>query len=643
MQWERRISLGKALGAGTLALLWILVYSLSEGLPPIRGFESQSLSLRQQLRGPMRPGDDIILIEIDDAVAAAHGGWPISRHVLARAIRILKTEGARIIAFDLLLTQNRGGEEADRSLAQAIEAAGNVLIPFAMDTDRTKARTPLPEILHRHELTAYRTAQSKTLQGIPEGRNIVLASPELANAAQAAGHVNVFLDRDGSLRFEHLVLRSGEVLLPSLSLEILRLTLGQPKSGLLIDLERGVQVGSQSLVTEPALRLPVNYYGPEDSFRSYSLSDLLARRFATQTFRDKIILLGANATAVGDRFETPFSRTLPGLEHHATVVDNLLTDRYPRRDEVTRAMDLGAIVLGTLIAAVIATSLPALASTGLVVLLGLVWGLTATLALAWFCAWLSFAVPAGAILSSGLVFGAIRAQASRRTHRRVQRERHNLARYVPRGMADSLARSDAADELDRRQQVAVMFVDIVGFTRLSETLAPEAVMSLLRQYHGIVEESVTRHDGTIDKFLGDGVMASFGLIAPGPQDSKNALAAARDLVEAIGAWNARRDSDSPAVEVGIGLHYGAAVVGTMGGQQQRQFSIGGDVVNVASRLEAMTRTHTAAVLASEDVIESARAAGDTTVLDGFRELPPQSIRGRDGKIGVWALGMPEKP
>jgi len=634
----RRLSLGKALAAGAIVLFWILIYTLSEGLPHVRGLESQSLGLRQLLRGPLQPGDDIILVEIDDAAATAHGGWPISRHVLARAVRALSHEGAKIIAFDLLLTPSQGGAETDRDLAQAIEAAGNVLVPFALDTDHTKARASLPDVVQRHEISAYRLNKGQTLESVPDGRNFVVASPGIAEAARSAGHVNVFLDRDGSLRFEHLVLRSDNSLLPSMSLEILRLVLEQPKGGLLIDLERGIQVGTRTLVTETALRLPVNYYGPEGHFRSYSLSDLLSHRFATQTFKDKIVLIGANATAVGDRFETPFSRTLPGLEHHATVVDNLITDRYLRRTELSRALDLGAIVLGVLATAYVATVLPAPISVGLIVLLGLLWGSAATLALAWFSSWLSVAVPSGAILSSGLFFGVLRAQAGRREHRAIQRERRNLARFVPRGMADFLARNDSTDVLDRRQQVAVMFVDIVGFTRLSEALTPEEVMSLLRTYHGIVEEVVTSHNGTIDKFLGDGVMASFGLIDPSPRDSANALAAARSLVDELEMWNARRGMDAPVVKVGIGLHYGAAVVGTMGGQQQKQFSVGGDVVNVASRLEGLTRIHKARILASEDLIKSARDASDDTMLNNFYELPPQSIRGREGTVKVWALG-----
>ncbi len=224
----------------------------------------------------------------------------------------------------------------------------------------------------------------------------------------------------------------------------------------------------------------------------------------------------------------------------------------------------------------------------------------------------------------------------------AERERSNLRRYFSPNMVDDLARQDEPLREVRTQQVAVLFVDIAGFTRMCEDQPPEAVIVLLRDFHARMEAQVFAHHGTLDKYLGDGLMATFGTPWPGPGDAANALACARAMVASIETWNReRRAAGRPDIRIGVGLHYGQVVLGDVGGAHRLEFAVICDTVNVASRLERLTRDLGVAVVASDDLIDAARrqAGEDDDRLAGLAEAPGQTIRGREGRLTVWTLGQ----
>jgi adenylate cyclase len=221
----------------------------------------------------------------------------------------------------------------------------------------------------------------------------------------------------------------------------------------------------------------------------------------------------------------------------------------------------------------------------------------------------------------------------------VARARTNLARYVGPRLVDTLAAADEPMGAVRRQDVAVLFADIRGFTALAECRSPEEVIGLLRAFHGRMAETVFAHAGTLDKFIGDGLMATFGTPAPGPSDAADALACARAMLRDLDGWNAeRRARGEPPIEVGIGLHYGPAVLGDIGGAERFEFAVIGDTVNVASRLERLTRELDCRLVVGDALIRRLRAGGATPDLAaGLIHLQPQTLRGRAGPTGVWVL------
>ena len=221
----------------------------------------------------------------------------------------------------------------------------------------------------------------------------------------------------------------------------------------------------------------------------------------------------------------------------------------------------------------------------------------------------------------------------------IARERANLARHFPPNIVDQMAERDQPLGAVRSQMVAVMFVDIVGFTRMAGQQSPEEVVALLRQFHARLEAKVFEHQGTLDKFLGDGLLATFGTPEPGPCDAANALRCGRGMLADIENWNtARIKAGVEPIKISIGLHYGAVVLGDIGSERRLEYAVLGDAVNVASRLEVLTRNLGVAMVTSDDLVSAVREESDADnaeLLTGLDSAGTQHLRGRDEPISAW--------
>ena len=214
----------------------------------------------------------------------------------------------------------------------------------------------------------------------------------------------------------------------------------------------------------------------------------------------------------------------------------------------------------------------------------------------------------------------------------AERMRANLSRYFSSNIVEGLMLNGGKLNEASTQNVTVMFADIWGFTAVSAQMPGTAVIGLLREYLGLAERAVFAHGGTLDKFLGDGLMATFGTPTPGSDDAANALACARAMADAVVKWNAKRKAQGLVpLRIGIGLHCGEVAVGEIGSERRMEFAVIGDTVNIAARIQEMTRELDLAMLASDAVIH---AAGPEAA-SGFRDLGEQAIRGRGGSVRLW--------
>jgi class 3 adenylate cyclase len=222
----------------------------------------------------------------------------------------------------------------------------------------------------------------------------------------------------------------------------------------------------------------------------------------------------------------------------------------------------------------------------------------------------------------------------------AERARANLARYFPPSLVEMLA-SDAPTRTAKRADVGVLFADIVGFTQFAESIPPEAVLALLREFHAQMEAEVFEHGGTLEKYIGDALLVTFGVPNATGRDAVHALACARAMLAALENLNrARVARGDVAIRMGVGLHWGPAVLGHIGSDRNMSFAVIGDTVNTASRLQAATRDLDASLLVSQDLLDAMRAeVGDafTSLLPGMEDLGEQLLRGRARPLRLWKL------
>lgn len=219
----------------------------------------------------------------------------------------------------------------------------------------------------------------------------------------------------------------------------------------------------------------------------------------------------------------------------------------------------------------------------------------------------------------------------------AERKRANLARYFSPNMVEGLMQSGGRLDEARTQRVTVLFADIWGYTSISAAMPPMQMMTLLRELLRMFEKAIFANGGTLDKFLGDGLMATFGTPTAGSRDAANALACAAAMADAISRWNAkRRDNGLKPMHLGIGLHHGDVILGDIGSERRMEFAVIGDTVNVASRIQEMTRSLDVAILASGGVIEAARAEAGEKAIREFTDRGEHELRGRAGKVRLWS-------
>ncbi|MEQ9641592.1 MAG: adenylate/guanylate cyclase domain-containing protein [Alphaproteobacteria bacterium] len=578
------------------------LYLAARDAGPLQAVEGLALNQRFALRGPVSPGRDVTVVAIDEASLRELGRWPVSRTVLAEAVRRIAAAGASVIVVDLLLL---GDEEAgaDIALAAAMAEAGNVVVPYAMQfSGPVRDRAVPPQVLR----SAYRAVLTDPAGDLaPTARAILAPLPTFLDVASPA-HATVLLADNGHLRFIHPAIRYGDAWYPSLAVTAVNKHLGHTVTA-----------------ADPARARALNYVGPAGSFPTWPMIDLIEGRVPPAGLAGRVVVLGATASGVGDRFVTPYDSALPGVEVFATAIDNLLHDRFLRRGPDAELADLAALLL-----AGIATAwLVAIRSVGLALFAG-------TALLVGWCAinlagfahahlWLNFTFPALLIVAGTAVAVAGRGL-------REGRQRRRLTRYV-----SPLTFVRGRRRAEHDQIAAVMFVDLVGFTQVAETLPPAELTETLRGFHRRVEHAAVTHDGLVDNFIGDAVLVVFGLGRAPAAAARQALSGARAIVAAIADWNAERaGSGLPAIACGVGLHVGPVRVAEVGGATHAQITVTGDTVNVASRLEALTREMSATVIASDAVIDAAGTGGD------FAALPPTALRGRGAPIGLWAWRAP---
>lgn len=596
-----------------LAAIWgggLAAVHLAGSGSPLDGFEGASLDLRFRLRGPKPPPENLVIVAIDDATIAAVGDYPPPRAALARLIRIIGAGRPATVAIDLLLLE-RAEADGDAALAAALAATPSVIAAAAAFPSEAGGRS------------------TATSDDIPRATTIAWPAAPFRDRARA-GVANIAVDASGAPRHLPLLVAADDALVPSFALVAAATAAGATPRFT----TEAVSLGPVRQPLDLGRHLALDFYGPAGTIPIVSAAPLVAAGGAPVSFDGRIVVVGTTALASGDTFQTPFAGQLAGVEVLATAIGNLAAGDGLVRDRTVRGVDAATtLLLPALVVFLMTIGAPA---TGL--------ALAAAAVAAWLAAvqaafgsgiWLSVAFPLAATMPLAIAFGIARHLAGEAAAGRLARSRDALARLQAPMLAEQLARDPDFLATPVERDAAVLFLDLSGFTGLSERLGPQRTRDFLDAFHTAVAGASEEAGGLLAAFLGDGAMILFGFAGADEDAPRRALDALglyaerlADLVEA--------SPEAAGMTVRFGLHHGPVVLSRLGGATQQSITVTGDTVNVASRLLDLAKQRRVAAAVSTDVF----AAADEPLPEAFGPPEYVSLRGRRSGLAVRLLRAP---
>lgn len=561
------------------------------------------------------------IVAIDDEAVRREGTYPLSRATLARLVDTIARLGPKAIALDLLLVDS-GAEDNDEALARSLRGGASVIAAAAVYPGGEQW-----------------TVGEGPIARVPNAERFLWPLKAFSDVA-AVGVVNVATDKTGTPRFVPLLFRAGDRLEASFPLRVAAMAAGQDPE---IAADH-LSLGGRSIRTDIGHILPLTFYGPRGTIHTISAATVLDGKFDPGTIRDRIVVIGATATGTGDVFPTPFDPILPGVEVISTAIAHLTAGDGIVRDQSVRLADAGfAVVLPMVLVGLLAWRRNAggLAAIAGVVLIWLVVNMTAFS----HHIWLSAALPMTAAVPPAILFGAAQLWLGRSRAQFFATQSQLLQRVEAPGMGEWLARHGDFLSDPVRGDAAILFIDLSGFTGLSESLGPVATRELLNGFHALVGEEVTNCGGVVTSFMGDGAMILFGLPEPAANDAFNAASCCVALSSRTNDWLASLPA-ATASRLGfkIGAHHGTIVASRLGGEGRQHIAAIGDTVNVASRLMEIAADQNAEVAVSDRMLD---VAGRDCALfkSGTLKGPVETqIRGRSGSLAIWlwqSAGMPQ--
>jgi adenylate cyclase len=625
----------------------------------LQNVEQSLLDTRFELRGARKPDDRIVIVGIDEKTLLHEGSFPLPRRAYAELVKRLSEEGARVVAFDATFPtpeSNSAGQALDRLQAQlgasappdverqikrlkqesdqdgafaaSLKTAGNVVLGHLfLDNERAKNADPKLEEEYFNIVWAKSFPQVlkvKSKDGkdfdlsqawISNGGTVAAGAEanitKLAEAAVSYGFIDINPDPDGTLRHALLIMRyRDQDFFPSLAMQVLREYEQIPDQEIAAyiaenGLER-IQFGTHPLRPSRDGTAIINYVGPYGSYRHYSMWDVISHTTPPDAFKGKIVLLGATAKAIGDLRITPFQNgdAYMGVEVHANIVDNLLHSgeagrSFLRRGAREEMIDIGFILLFGIGMGIWYGRVKPLYSTVALVLVLAAFGWFVYFSFEHWGSWLSFAIPAATLVANYAAITSFRMIFEEREKRKI---RKTFSQYLSPGVI-GLIEKDPQKYIrpgGETKDLTVMFSDIRDFTTLSEGLTADELAHLLNEYLGEMTDVLFRNFGTLDKYIGDAIMAFWG--SPYPQDDHAiracncALEMSRSLEKLNIKW---KEEGRKPISIGIGLNTGPVSVGNMGSDKRLAWTVMGDNVNLASRLEGMTKQYRVQVVISE--------------------------------------------
>lgn len=593
-----------------------------------RELEYRTIDARFEARGPREAPTDIVILAIDNQTdRTLRDRWPYDRRVHARVAQALLKAGASAVVFDVqflgLPDKNGNPSPGDKALAAVVQGSDRIVLASAPESAQSGPTLPVP-------FGGTGLASAPQLGDVQRG--------VVGNARQVTSSDAVvrWVDPSSLLHVDAADSPSGseaaKVRVPSLPLAALSRTTGKSAAELKGFPERAM----------------INYLGPsatwggKDAFTVRNYAEVAKPGSAAPTWAaGAVIFIGATGAVLQDLHETPFStdkvrddtqgsaRKMPGVEINATAFENL-RERSWLKEASGWISPIAAIIL-TLLSWVIVVRMRLAYAIPLAILLPATYIFVAHTLFVRSSLVLPVVAPiavGGAAFIALIAASAIRSRLERNSIERA------FARYVAPDVVRQLIESGADPQAGgERVEITVLFADIRGFTSSSEHADPHDLVAQLNEYFAEMVEAVEEHGGTLDKFIGDGLMAFFGAPLPMADHADRAVAAATSMIERLTFVNEMREIRGEApLRIGIGIHTGEAIVGNVGAPGRRlEFTAIGDTVNLASRLESLTKELGVTAVFSGATME---ACEELWLARRMGELP---IRGRDHRVEVFEL------
>ena len=620
---SRRLLRGLWVALGALALALLL-----HRLQVVQPLEWKSWDARLKLLArPQEAGRDIAIFLIDQESLDFYEKqmalpWPWPRQLYSAVIDYLRTGGAKAVFFDLLFSEgSRAGVEDDEDMARAMERAGNVFLALSLSQEEEG-----PEAAQQASALGRFSLAKGDLpeRSYPSAKSASLPVDVLIGAARGAGNVLFVPDKDGIFRRLPLGVSYDGLLLPSIPVALAKFAAGE--------------AGLHEVPLDQSGAMIIRYHGPAGTYKSYSIASIInswalieegkAPQVPPSEFSGKIVLIGGNAPGILDNRPTPLSGITPGVEIHATVLDNLLRKDFVRFPAF--AVLLVFLLLASLFTAVGASVLKRIWQLIVFFILclaipcGAVW-------LAFRAGyWLDFVTPEVAVVAGFLGASLLNYSVEGKQRRFIKSVfRHYLSPDVIERVIQNPALLKLGGE---KREITSFFSDVAGFTAISEALAPEELVNLLNEYLSEMTDIILSSGGTLDKYEGDAIIAFWNAPLDQTDHALRACRAAMSCQKRLGELQSRfQEKYGRSVSARIGLNSGDAVVGNMGSGRRFDYTAMGDTINLAARLEGACKQYRVPVLIGEETFR--RVKGEIAA----REVDIVRVVGKAKPVAVYEI------